>query len=340
MHEVIFPKIDVGMVSGTFVEWVRKEGENVKAGEVIALGMSEKTTFEIPATATGVLYTTPIEGLEVPIGKTIAVIMEPSDNVEEVQRIVQAAAQSLSGIGKVEAPQEKVAEKIPIEYLQSVPLTGIKKVVAERMTESFHTAPHAVLMIEVDMSEAVKLRQNAIEKAKRQIHYDAIFVKVVAQALREHPLLNSTVVGNEIRVLKEVSVGFAVGTDKGLRVPVVHNPEEKSLAEIAGNIDELAEKAKEDRLSIGDESGGTFTITNLGMFGVDVFIPIINPPQAAILAIGRIADRPQVVDGKVVVKPTLTMSLSFDHRIVDGAPAARFLGRIKQTLESAESPTS
>lgn len=220
------------------------------------------------------------------------------------------------------------------ERAEGIPLTGVRKVVAERMAYSFRTAPHAILMVEVDMSEAVKLRQ-AFEKMKNvQISYNAIFVKAVATALREYPILNSTLEENRIRILKNINVGLAVATERGLIVPVFHDADEKSLADLTSNIAELVERARLDKLSMGDVTGGTFTVTNLGMFGVDAFIAIINPKQAAILAIGRIADEPKAVNGQIAIQPTVTLSLSFDHRIIDGAPAAQFLNRIKEILEN------
>lgn len=226
--------------------------------------------------------------------------------------------------------------KAKVEELEVVPLRGVRKVVAERMAYSFQTAPHAILMAEVDMSEAVRLRR-AFEKMKKaQISYNAIFVKAVATALREYPVLNSTLEEekNQIKIIKNINVGVAMATERGLIVPVVHDADEKSLADLTSTIAELVEKARLDKLSVGDVTGGTFTITNLGMFGVDAFIAIINPKQAAILAIGRIADEPKVVNGQIAIQPTVTLSLSFDHRIIDGAPAAQFLNRIKEILES------
>ena len=220
------------------------------------------------------------------------------------------------------------------EEAEVIPLTGVRKVVAERMAYSYRTAPHAILMVKVDMSEAIKLRQS-FEKTKNvRVSYNAIFVKAVTTALREYPLLNSTLQGDQIKLLKNINVGIAVAIEKGLIVPVIHDADKKSLGELTSIIFDLAERARQDKLSMSDVTGGTFTITNLGMFGIDAFIAIINPNQAAILAIGKITEEPRVVDGQIVIQPTVTLSLSFDHRIVDGAPAARFLNRIKEILEN------
>ena len=212
-------------------------------------------------------------------------------------------------------------------------LIGIRKTSADRLAESFRTAPHASIQIEVDASEIVKLR-NSLKEKGIDIPYDAIFVKAVAKALREYPDVNSYLEGDAIKILGEVNINFAVDTEKGLLVPVIHNADEKSLEEIAEEIRRLAEKAREGKLEFKDLSGGTFTITNLGMFGVESFNPIINPPQAAILGIAGIMERPIAIKGKIEVRPIVKLTLVFDHRIIDGALAARFLQKIKEFLES------
>ena len=144
--------------------------------------------------------------------------------------------------------------------------------------------------------------------------------------------------GKSVRALKvfeDINVGVAVTTENGLLVPVIHNADEKSLAEIESELEELTEKAREGKLSRDEVTGGTFTITNLGMYGVDFFTPIINPPEAAILGVGRIVEKPIVSGGKLEIKPMMTLSLSYDHRIIDGAPAAEFLTKVKQRIETA-----
>jgi pyruvate dehydrogenase E2 component (dihydrolipoamide acetyltransferase) len=209
-----------------------------------------------------------------------------------------------------------------------IPLTGIRKTTAERLSLSARTAPHTAIMMEVDMSSAVKLHEET------GASYSDMIVKAVGLALEEHRMLNSTLDGEQIKVFEDVNVGIAVATEKGLVVPVVHNADKKLLKEIGERVKDLIEKAKQGRLSKEDLTGGTFTITNLGMFGVDVFIPIINPPEAAILGVGRIAEKPAVVAGEVKMKPITQLSLSYDHRIVDGAPAAQFLQKVKNVLEN------
>jgi pyruvate dehydrogenase E2 component (dihydrolipoamide acetyltransferase) len=145
--------------------------------------------------------------------------------------------------------------------------------------------------------------------------------------------VNSTLEGEKIKVFEDVNIGVATATEHGLAVPVIRNADKKSVVELDKIIRELTEKAREGKLSKEDVSGGTLTVTNLGMYNVDFFIPIINPPEAAILGVGKITQKPIVVDGKVEVKPLMMLSLSYDHRIIDGAPAAEFLNKIKEKIE-------
>jgi pyruvate dehydrogenase E2 component (dihydrolipoamide acetyltransferase) len=210
---------------------------------------------------------------------------------------------------------------------QTVPLTGIRKTVAERLSHSFRTAPHSVITMEVDMSNALKLRE------KHQVSITELLVKIVAEALKQHSLLNSSLQDNEIKIFEDINIGVAVATENGLVVVVLREADKKSINEIASTLRELIEKAKQGKLSKGETTGGTFTISNLGMYGVDLFMPIINPPETAILGVGKIVEKPVAINGEVKVKPLMTLSLAYDHRVVDGVPAAQFLSKIKQILE-------
>lgn len=209
-----------------------------------------------------------------------------------------------------------------------IPLTGIRKTTAERLSSSARTAPHSTITMEVDMSNVVKLRE------ENQVSYTDILVKAVAEALKEHSILNSTLAGEQIKIYEDINIGVAVATEKGLVVPVIRNADKKSLTQVASILKELVKRAREGKLAKEDITGGTFTITNLGMYGVEVFIPIINPPEAAILGVGRVAEKPIVVNKELKTTPIMYLSLSYDHRILDGAPAASFLQRVKQLLES------
>jgi pyruvate dehydrogenase E2 component (dihydrolipoamide acetyltransferase) len=224
--------------------------------------------------------------------------------------------------------------KVMRRVKEIIPLIGVRKVIAERMLHSARKAPHVTLMMEVDGSEIVKLRQEFLKKTDVQVSYTDILVKAVAKALEEYPILNSTLENGQIKIFEDINIGVAVNTERGLVVPVVHNANKKSLIEIASILTKLIEKARKGILAETDLTGGTFTISNLGMLGVDAFTPIINPPECAILGVGRLTEKPVAAGGKIDVRPIISLCLSIDHRIVDGYPAAQFLGRLKTILEN------
>jgi len=231
----------------------------------------------------------------------------------------------------------KAIEELRLERpaYREVRLAGIRRLTAEKMSLAWR-APHASLTVLVDMEavEALRARVEAEEGVK--VPYDAIFIKAVALALREHEELNATFEGGVVRIHEEKAICFAVDTPRGLVTPVIRRADEKSLAQIGLEVRELAEKARSGELKAEDVRGGTFTVTNLGVFGIDLFKPIVNHPQVAILAFGKVAERPVVRDGRVVARRTAWITLSFDHRAVDGGPAARFLKTVIELLENPE----
>ena len=219
-----------------------------------------------------------------------------------------------------------------------VPLEGMRRTVAERMTRSYQSAPHIVLGIDVDMGAFEQTRESLNTRAEEagapRASVTGLLVKVVAWALKRHPWLNSTLEDEAIHLLPEINVGVAVALEEGLIVPVVKDADEKTVREIAAEISELVDRARDGRLRPSDVTGGTFTVSNLGSFGIEAFKAIINPPEAAILAVGAIRSRfvPDA-DGMPVVRPVMRVTLSADHRIVDGAIAARFLEELRRGLQ-------
>jgi pyruvate dehydrogenase E2 component (dihydrolipoamide acetyltransferase) len=224
---------------------------------------------------------------------------------------------------------------LAIKEYQSTPLAGHRKIVADRLSLSARTAVHVPITMEVDMTSASKLKSDE-EKAGMQISYNDLITKAVATTLEEFPSVNSTLIGEELRTMKDVNVGIAVGSGEDLLVPVIRNANRLSLAEISKNTRDLIERAKSHALTTKEISGGTFTISNLGMYEVDIFVPVINPPETAILGVGRITPKPVSVEGSVTVRQIMTLTLVFDHRVVDGVLAAKFLRRVKQLLEDSE----
>ncbi|MDR7316666.1 dihydrolipoamide acetyltransferase family protein [Brevibacillus nitrificans] len=221
---------------------------------------------------------------------------------------------------------------------KSSKLEGMRKVIAQRMTQSAFTAPHVTLTTEADMTRVKEVRATllpSIEKATgHRLSYTEIIIKAVAAALARHPKVNASLQDETIVYHNSIHVGLAVAVPDGLLVPVVKHADRKGLAELTTDTKRLAGLAREGRLLPDDMRGGTFTISNLGMYAIDAFTPIINQPESAILGVGRIHEKPVGVDGQIVLRPMMSLSLSFDHRVMDGAPAAAFLQDIKEFLEA------
>jgi len=234
-------------------------------------------------------------------------------------------------ITEVPPPLPKPIEKV-------IPLKGIRKIIAKRMTESFQNIPHFYLSLEIDMTAALALREQLKDEAERRVQVRLtltdILVRVAASALKDHPILNSKLEGDQIHLIEEINIGVAMALEDGLIVPVVHHADRKSITEIALTIRDLTQRARQGKLALEDVAGGTFTISNMGMLGIDKFNPIINPPECSILGVGRTVEKPVVQGGEIKIKPMAWFSLSSDHRIVDGATAALFLNHIKRLIEN------
>jgi pyruvate dehydrogenase E2 component (dihydrolipoamide acetyltransferase) len=217
---------------------------------------------------------------------------------------------------------------------QVIRLTGMRGVIARRMLESIQTSAQLTLMSEADVSALVKRRESLAKQF--DITYTDLLIKAAALALRKHPRLNATVTSQEIRVLPDIHIGMAVALDEGLVVPVVRNADRKPLRTIAGETAEFIQRARGGKLMMAEITGGTFTVTNLGSFGIDAFTPILNPPEAAILGVGRIVERLARRDSDLLWRHMMALSLTIDHRVVDGAPAAAFLQTLRELLERPE----
>tara|TARA_Y100000310_G_C20661404_1_gene804994 strand:+ start:749 stop:2092 length:1344 start_codon:yes stop_codon:yes gene_type:complete len=247
------------------------------------------------------------------------------------------------GSGEEVKKKIKVVRKYDLYgYVDRISLKGVRKTIAKRMVESATKIPHVTHMDKADVTHLFDIRKREkkfAEKKGVKLTFLPFIYKVVIEALKEHPYLNSVLDENsgEIILKKYYNVGFAIDTDAGLMVPVVKGADKKNILKIASEISDLAEKARERKISVGDLSGGTFTITNYGSVGGIFGTPIINYPESAILGIGRIKDEPVVVGGKVVVRKIMSLSLAFDHRILDGAEAARFMNKLISYLEDPDS---
>ncbi|OLP64893.1 Dihydrolipoyllysine-residue acetyltransferase component of pyruvate dehydrogenase complex [Bacillus pumilus] len=216
-------------------------------------------------------------------------------------------------------------------------IAGMRKVIADRMSQSAFTAPHVTLTSEIDMTKAKEMRQELLPAIEKETGYRLSFTEMIIHAvsnvLTRHPQINMTFEQNELHFHEEVHIGLAVAVKDGLMVPVISHANQKGLKQLTQEAKEIGKQARDQKLLPDQLKGSTFTISNLGMYAIDTFTPIINQPEVAILGVGRIQDKPVVIDGEIQVRPMMGVSLSFDHRVVDGAPAAAFLTDVKRVLE-------
>ncbi len=249
-----------------------------------------------------------------------------------VKRDVEAARES-----GVAAPAAGFAAWTPDEAeYEDVPVSQMRKTIAKRLVESIGPVPHFFLTVDIDMSRVVEARRSInamLEKSGEKVSINDILLKAVAGALRRHPDCNAQWHGTLVRRFNAVHLGVAVAIEDGLITPVVRNAHLKGIAQIAAEVRELAGRAREKRLMPDEYTGSTFSVSNLGMFGIHEFTAIINPPEAGILAVGGMEDTPVVVDGEVVVRPRMRITMSCDHRVIDGAQGSRFLATLRAMLE-------
>jgi pyruvate dehydrogenase E2 component (dihydrolipoamide acetyltransferase) len=224
----------------------------------------------------------------------------------------------------------------PAGAFQDIPLTQIRKTIAKRLVQSIGPIPTFYLTSGIDMERAAEAREalNAAQGDKGKVSFNDIVLKAVATALRQHPACNAWWQDDKIRVWHEVHLGMAVAIDEGLITPVIRNADRKSLREIGAEARELAGRARERKLKPEEYTGATFSVSNLGMFAIDHFTAVINPPEAGILAVGTIAPVPTVVGGAVAIRRRMQVTMSCDHRVIDGATGARFLETLKLMLEN------
>ena len=363
------------MEVGRIVEWKVSEGDAIEEGEEILAVETDKAVVDVEAPIGGVLLK--IVGRadqELPVGATLAWIGEAGEEVpdepEEApapaaadappkERVTPVArrlaerhgvdADALEGTGPggrvtkedvqkaIEAGTAPRKEDEVPEGVEVIPLAGLRKVAAERLTANWARAPQVTEGIEVDFSACLEVRRRNRDSWKEKFGVEPTINDIVllatAAALKDNPALNAALVDGAIHRYARINLNVAVDTEEGLTVPVVKDAGEAGLGEIAEAVAELAEKARNRRLSPEDLEGGTFTVTNLGGMGVDWFTPVLNPPQAAILGVGRVRRTPVVDGDEVAVRDRVTFVLSFDHRVVDGAPCARFLARLRELIE-------
>ncbi len=237
---------------------------------------------------------------------------------EDVQKVIDTGGQA--------AP----AAAAPTATAEAIPLRGMRKVIAERMHQSLQASAQLTITTEVDVTQLIDRRQEV--RQEFNVTYTDFILQACAHALKQHRRMNAALDGTTIQVHNQIHVGLAVALDEGLIVPVVRDADKKSLKDIAEESKALAEKARAGQLKLEEVSGGTFTVSNLGMFGVDAFTPIINAPQSGILGVGRILEKPVIYRGEITKRSMMVLSLTFDHRVIDGAPAGAFLQTVADLL--------
>ena len=365
-NPIVMPKLGLTMTEGLLVSWLVREGAEVTKGQPIAEIETEKATVEVESPANGILgrIVAP-EGETVPVAEVIAWVTAPGEAAPELSVAVhepreqprvtpnakRLAAELGVDLGLVTGTGPdgvitgddvqalvKSARKAEQPAAPTVtPVSGIRKIIAERMSKSHVTAAEVTLFTEVDATAFVELREKLKTEASQRgtpvPSYNDLLIKAVAAALREYPYMNAAFTEAGIERHEHVNVALAVDTERGLFAPVVRDADRKEITDIAGEVRSLAERARAGNLKADDMSGGTFTITNLGMYGIDGFTPIINLPQCAVLGVGRIIPKPVVKEGRVEIRQCVVLSLTFDHRLTDGAPAARFLQRVASLIE-------
>lgn len=297
-----------------------------------ASGGAETQHSGLSVTADGRIKASPLaRRLAAEKGIDISKIPGSGDNGRIVKKDVDSytpekAAAPAGGPGKAPAIGGQ-------ESFEEVPVSQMRKIIARRLAESKFSAPHFYVTMSIDMDKAVEARGRLNEVSPVKISFNDIVLKAVAVALRQHPAINSSWLGDKIRINHHVHIGVAVAIDDGLLVPVVRFADTKSLSQIAAEVKDLAQRAKNKKLQPSDWEGSTFTISNMGMYGVDEFTAIINPPDACILAISAIQQVPVVKNGAVVPGNVMKLTLSCDHRVVDGATGSAFLQTVKSLLE-------
>ncbi|MBV9545719.1 MAG: 2-oxo acid dehydrogenase subunit E2 [Chloroflexi bacterium] len=353
--EVAMPRLGWDMQVGSIAEWLKREGDQVEAGDAICMIAGDKATTELEAPESGTLHISPEApepGVEVPVGTLLAYLLGPGEDVPQAapgenapvaarQRIVatprarRAAAQlgldwrTLNGTGR----GGRILER-DVQAAQPQPQpasTSVRRLTADRMARSASIVAPVTLVTEADATELTRLRSLATEPPS----ITALLVKITAIALLEHPLMNSELTDAGVVQHTEVNVAIAIDSEHGLVAPVIRDAATSTVETIEREAERLIDAARSNTLRGDDLQRATFTISNVGMYEIDAFTPIVNLPNCAILGVGRIVPRPVVVDEteKIAVRRMVTLNLTFDHRVVDGAPAARFLQRIKHLVE-------
>ncbi len=322
---------DAAEKSGESADKESEEAASPKPEESDAKPTAEKATQEKESASDGDrLKSSPLaRKMAEEAGVDLKLVKGTGDMGRIVKRDVEKAIEE-----GVSAPKTVSTAAPAGSSYEEVPVSQMRKAIAKRLAESKFTAPHFYLNIDIDMSSAMKARKRINEMIQPdKVSFNDLVVKACAAALKRHPSVNSSWMGDHIRRNHDINIGVAVAVDEGLLVPVIHAADQKSLTQINEEVGHFAEKARDKKLQPEEMQGNTFTISNLGMMGIEDFTAIINPPDACILAVGAIRETPVVENGEIKPGHRMKVTLSCDHRVVDGATGAKFLADLKSMLE-------
>tara|TARA_B100001063_G_scaffold39012_1_gene32661 strand:+ start:570 stop:1856 length:1287 start_codon:yes stop_codon:yes gene_type:complete len=345
--DVLVPVLGESVVEATVSKWIKKQGEFVEVDEPIVELETDKVTLEVPAAVSGILDNLAVsEGDTVEVGALLAIIVagektdensKPTPKQENKKVEEQTIEPEKVENKQINIKPEVVREAVNNTLEERVPMSRLRQAIARRLKEAQNTAAMLTTYNEVDMTALMEMRNNYQDSFEKKngvrLGYMSFFVKASIDALSQFPAVNAEIDGNDIVYKNYYNIGVAVGTSQGLVVPVLKNADKMSFGETELNIANFGKKAKEGSLGITDMAGGTFTISNGGVYGSLMSSPILNPPQSGILGMHKIQKRPVAINDVIEIRPMMYLALSYDHRIIDGREAVSFLVRIKEIIE-------
>ena len=345
--DVLVPVLGESVVEATVSKWIKKQGEFVEVDEPIVELETDKVTLEVPAAVSGILDNLAVsEGDTVEVGALLAIIVagektdensKPTPKQENKKVEEQTIEPEKVENKQINIKPEVVREAVNNTLEERVPMSRLRQAIARRLKEAQNTAAMLTTYNEVDMTALMEMRKNYQDSFEKKngvrLGYMSFFVKASIDALSQFPAVNAEIDGNDIVYKNYYNIGVAVGTSQGLVVPVLKNADKMSFGETELNIANFGKKAKEGSLGITDMAGGTFTISNGGVYGSLMSSPILNPPQSGILGMHKIQKRPVAINDVIEIRPMMYLALSYDHRIIDGREAVSFLVRIKEIIE-------
>jgi len=362
ISEIHIPKLGMTQSDITIVELSKKAGDRVEKDEKVAVIETAKVSYEIQAPAAGLIFYLRKVKDKVNIGAVLGVVADTEEEFRAFKAGLPAEEREADQTVSVEEEEEQWGVRLSFEgerragtpsrahapallavslegrrVLKKIPFIGMRRTIADNLVASLQTGAQLTVFSEADMTELGAFRQHlSLDYPDSKITYVDMLVKILAWVLKEFPVLNSAVVGDEIVCWDEYHIGVAVALDQGLVVPVVRDADKKSLVALSREIKRLSKKARQNELDPVAYQGGTFTISSGGRVETDFMTPIINPPQNAILGIGKIGPRPAVYQGQLAIRTMAYLCLTHDHRVIDGVPASMFLGRLKEMIEHRE----